>query len=159
MTETATWRREVEYMQTFHDEFGPLYEALHLTRDRILGHAFPEALEQDEVLVPMISLEAIPESRFGHWRGRFMEVGPLGFSNVISINLLAFRHAAEIPPTLAHEMCHWWDRPNTGHTDSYWKISEQRIGMDRHGMKSMTWVRLEEQLPMEDLSEIVLSVT
>lgn len=151
-------RDDVEEMQLAHPEFGELYRLLHVCRDAMLDKFLDGTKWLDDGELPMISLEAIPNSRFGHWRGRFMDVGPLGFGNVISLNLMAFRHAGEIPLTLAHEMCHWFDRPNTGHTDTYWQISEQRVGLDRHGMKSLTWVRLEEYFPMDDLSEIVLNM-
>lgn len=85
-----------------------------------------------------------------------MEIGPLGFANVISLNLMQYHRADGLPKVLAHEICHWWDRPNTGHGSTFWAIMEERVGLKRHDLHDMTWVRLVEHFPMERLSEIEL---
>lgn len=149
-------RYAIEDYQEAHPEFGDLYHLLHDVRDVIVERAFDKDNTVEDY--PLISLEANPTSRqAGTWRAKFQEVGPLGFKNVVSLNLMGFRHGAEIPESLAHELCHWFDRPNTGHTDSFWWHMKSRVGIDRNGMKNMAWVRLEEFFPMEDLSAIALN--
>lgn len=155
-------RNDVQWFQREHPEFGELYGLLQDARDVILDFAFHDWRDRGHGTLdtPIISLEAMPMTHdAGRWRGKFMEVGPLGFRNVISLNMMAFRHAGEIPPTLAHELAHWWDRPNTGHGESFWKIMRDRIGIDTHDMTSMTWVRMEEHFPMEKLRDIPLGKT
>lgn len=151
-------RRDVTIEQKLHPDFGELYSLIYECQSVLLDTAFSDWRDRFNLgEIPLLSLEAMPPSHdAGQWRGKFMEIGPLGFTNVISFNLCKFESSEEIPVVLAHEMTHWWDRPNTGHSSTFWAIMMERYGMTRHHHFGMTWVRMCELMPLEQLSEISL---
>lgn len=102
-----------------------------------LGQLFDELYTCQAVLAEVLTdapLPLIGVTRSNNdWRGRYLNVGPLGLHYWTELNADRFERGDECLPTLAHELAHWYcdvARGDTNHDHGdEWQEAMRRMGL------------------------------
>lgn len=126
-------RQRIRTHQIEEDVLATIYRNVYECQAHLVRECFYDALSgnhdsDDEE--PLVSLEIYQEN----WRGKYQTTGPLGLTDVITINFngRGMNKAEDLLRTLAHELGHWAVRKSPGargHSQDWRDVMQLRAGL------------------------------